>query len=65
MTKVKKKTTLHVQHLFVHLFAIVSTTTRFMHEMLCVPTHFFFLLPHILTFVAASISHFLTAAVKF
>ena len=64
MTKVKKKTTLHVQHLFVHLFAIVSTTIHVMQEMLCVPTHFFWL-PHIFTFVAPSISHFLTAAVKF
>ena len=34
-------------------------------NVLCVSVHFLFLLPLIFTLVAASISHFLTAAIKF
>ena len=58
---ISKNTTLHVQHTFyVHFFAVV------LHDknVVCVPVHFFFSLPLIFTLLAASISHFLTAAIK-
>ena len=54
-----------MQHLFVHLFAIVFHDYTFYARNVVCSHSLFFLLPHILTFVAASISHFLTAAVKF
>ena len=69
----KKKTTLHVQHTVFVLFLHDDNTQtsrnvlvkRFMEEMLYVVpfSFFFFLLP--LFFTLASISHFLTVAIKF
>ena len=80
ITKAKKKTktTWHVQHtFFVQSFLCRCfarrqretsrnfLVTRFMEEMLYVVLFTFVSLPLISTLVAASISHFLTAAVKF
>ena len=79
ITKAKKKktTTWHVQHtFFVQSFLCRCfarrqretsrnfLVTRFMEEMLYVVLFTFFSLPLIFTLVAASISHFLTAAKK-
>ena len=74
---ISKKATLHVQHtFFVHFFAVVLhdynvkvqetswLVTRFMDEIAYVFLFTFFSLPLILTFVAGSISNFLTAATK-
>ena len=53
---IRKNTTLHVQHtFFVHFSTVV------LHDYNVV----FFSLPLIFTWVTASISHFLTAAIKF
>ena len=76
---ISKKASLHVQHtFFVHFFALplFCTTTKwnfqkfpsytFMEEFSYVFLFtFFYSLPLIFTLVAASISHFLTAAKKF
>ena len=72
------KTTLHVQHtFFVHFIAVVLQNynvklpeTSELHvlrktNVVCVPANPFFSLPLIFTLVAATISHFLTAAIKF
>ena len=64
----KKKTTLHVQHtFFVHFFAVVLQDDNVKlpeTSQLRGPVHFF-LPPLFFTWVTASISHFLTAAIKF
>ena len=68
----KKKTNfISAALFFVHFFAVVLhdyhvklPVTRFMEEMLYVFRFTFFLPPLIFTLVAASISHFLTAAIK-
>ena len=59
-------------HFFIHFFAVVlhdskvkPPETRFMEEMLYVFLFTFFSLPPIFTLVAANISLFLTAAIKF
>ena len=73
---ISKKATLHVQHTFCtflcRCFARLKTktsrnflVTRFMKEMSYVFLFTFFSLSLIFTLVAASISHFLTAAAKF
>ena len=72
------KTTLHVQHtFFAHFIAVVLhdynvklPETSELHilpgtDVVCVPANSFFSLPLIFTLVTASISHFLTAAIKF
>ena len=74
---ISKKATLHVQHtFFVHFFAVVLhdynvklpetswLVTRFMEEITYVFLSTFCSLLLILTLVAGSISHFLTAATK-
>ena len=53
---ISKNTTLHVQHTF-----FVHFSTAVLHDYNVV----FFSLPLIFTWVTASISHFLTAAIKF
>ena len=64
----KKKTTLHVQHtFFVHFFAVVLQDDNVKlpeTSQLRGPVHFF-LPPLFFTWVTASISHFLTGAIKF
>ena len=72
------KTALHVQHtFFAHFIAVVLHNynvklpeTSELHvlrrtDVVCVPANSIFLLPLIFTLVTASISHFLTAAIKF
>ena len=73
----KKKTSLDVQHtFFVHFFAVVlhddsvklpeTSQLHVFWRKCCVwSCSLFFTLPLIFTLVAASISHFLTAAIKF
>ena len=76
--KTKTKTTFfHFWHtcLYISLPLFCTTTTWNSQKLpsytfyggnvVCGPVHFFFLLPLIFTLVAASISHFLTATIKF
>ena len=72
MNIISKKTTLHVQHTFLYIslplfYATESSFyflfTRFMEEMFVFVFTLFFSLPLIFSLVAASISHFLTAAI--
>ena len=71
---ISKKTTLHVQHTFLYISLPLFCTTKtsnffylpiyaFYGGNVCVPVHSVFSLPLIFTLVAASISHFLTAAI--
>ena len=66
MGSLAKKKTLLQQHTF---FCVTKTwyfpVTRFMEEMLCLFLFTCSSLPPIFTLVAATISHFLTAAIKF
>ena len=70
---ISKTPTLHVQHpFFVHFFAGVlhdhsvkfPSHTFYGGNVVCGPVHFF-PLPLIFTLMATSITHFLTAAIKF
>ena len=75
---ISKKTTLHVQHTFLYIsLSLFCTTTTWNFQKLlsytfyggnvvCFLVHFFFTAAHFhLALVAASISHFVTAATKF
>ena len=73
---ISKKATLHVQYAFLCIsFPLFCQTTTcnfqklpgytfYVGNAVCVLVHFFPLLPLISTLVAASVSHFLTAATK-
>ena len=72
LISLKKNNFISAALFFVHFFAVVLhdyhvklPVARFMEEMLYVFRFTFFLPPLIFTLVAASISHFLTAAIKF
>ena len=69
---ISKKTTLHVQHTFLYIFLAVVLHNwnffllpiyTFYEGNVCVRVHPVFSLPLIFSMVAASISHFLTAAI--
>ena len=64
----QKKNCERAAHFFVHLLAFVCTTTTYNFQKrrsyICVPVCIFFTAAHFIL-VAASISHFLTTAIKF